>query len=408
MTETRTIEEQARRIPIVADVDVLVAGGGPAGIAAAIAAAREGARTLLVERFGYLGGMITGANVVAILGMGDGYGPKARGIMLEIRERLKRLGAVTVLREGYDYRVDNEAFKWQSAEMVYEAGADLLLHTQVCMPIVRDGRVIGAFVESKSGRQAILAQVTIDCTADADLAYRAGCPCDNETHEVTLVTRVEGVDAQRVEAFARESPSEYERIMAEARRLNGDTAVGSSRYLKHVDVTDASALTRAEVQLRREAFDTLLYLRARLPGYDKARIAVTYPQFGVRLSRRIHGEYRLVDDDLVSNRHFEDGVARLGVYFPDWGPLYQIKGLDYDIPYRCLVPKGVNGLLVAGRSISCDYRTGNSMRLLVPCFATGQAAGAAAGIAVELDSAPRAVPPDTLRRALAQQGVYLG
>jgi hypothetical protein len=292
--------------------------------------------------------------------------------------------------------------------MVQEAGAQLLLHTQACMPIVQEGRVAGAFVESKGGRQAVLAAVTIDCTADADLSARAGCPCDNETHEVTLVTRVSGVDAEVVRAYAEREPAAYAAIMGEARRLNGDTAVGSPRLLKGVDVTDAAALTLAEIQLRREAFETLRFLQRRLPGYERSRVEVTYPQFGVRLSRRIHGEYRLIDDDLICSRHFEDGVARLGVYFPDWGPIYQRQGLDYDVPYRCLVPKGIDGLLVAGRCISCDPRTGNTMRLIVPCLATGQAAGAAASVAVELGTEVRQVPPATLRAALAQQDVYLG
>jgi ribulose 1,5-bisphosphate synthetase/thiazole synthase len=402
------IEEPARQVPVVADVDVLVAGGGPAGIAAAIAAAREGARTLLVDRYGYLGGMITGSHVVAILGMGDGHRVVAQGILAEIRERMAMWGGMTMLGDGIDYRVDAEIFKWQAVEMVQEAGADLLLQTQVCAPIMRQGRVAGAYVESKSGRQAILAQVTIDATADADQCYRAGVPCDNETHDVTLVLRMEGVDKARVDAYAAEQPAEYDRTIQEARRLNGGTKIGAPRYLKQIDITDAAALTRAEIQLRREAFETLYYLRARLPGYEKARIASTEPQIGVRLSRRIHGAYRLLDDDLRASRKFEDGVARLGVYFPDWGPIYEIKGLDYDIPYRSLVPQDVDGLLAAGRCISCDVRTGNSMRLIVPCFATGQAAGAAAGVAVELDCAPRQVPADVLRAALRKQNVNLG
>jgi ribulose 1,5-bisphosphate synthetase/thiazole synthase len=416
---TKTITEAAREIPVIAEVDVLVAGGGPAGIAAAIAAGREGARTLLVERYGYLGGMITGAHVVAILGMGNGYHSKARGILTEIRDRLNKLGAVTMLGDqskrnedelagSGDYRVDAEVFKWQAVEMVQEAGADLLMQTQVCAPIMQGGRVAGIYVESKSGRQAILAQVTIDATADADLAYRAGVPCDNETHDVSLVLHLEGVDKARVDAFAAASPHEYEAINQEARRLFGGVPLTGSRYLKGVDIADAVALTRAEMQLRREAFQTLYYLRAHLPGYEQARISVTQPQFGVRLGRRIHGAYRLVDDDLITNRHFEDGIGRLGVYFPDWGPIYARKGLDYDVPYRTLVPQGVDGLLVAGRCISSDYRTGNTMRLIVPCFATGQAAGAAAGIAVELECAPRAVPSATLRAALAKQDVFLG
>ncbi len=411
MSLRHTVVEPAREIPIAAEVDVLVAGGGPAGIAAAIAAAREGARTLLVERYGYLGGMVTGANVVVIMGVGDGRKNLAGGLVAEWRQRLGAMGAAQDLKNDIDYKVDNETFKWQAQEMILEAGADLLLHTQVCAPIMQEGRVAGAYVESKSGRQAILAQATVDATADADLAYRAGVPCDNDLHEVTLVMELEGVDKDRLVAYANAHPQEYQAIMAEARRISegdGSAVVGSVRHMKGVDVTDAQALTRAEIKLRREAWEALRLLRARLPGYEQARISVTYPQFGVRQSRRIRGEYMLVDDDLVSSRHFDDGVARLGVYFPDWGPTYQLEGLAYDIPYRALVPLGVDGLLVAGRCISCDYRTCNTMRLLTPCIVTGQAAGAAAAVAVEVGCAPRAVPIPTLRQALMQQGVYLG
>lgn len=402
------IEESAKQIPVVATVDVLVAGGGPAGIAAALAAAREGARTLLVERYGYLGGMITGAHVVAILGAGDGYEAKARGITLEIRQRLENLGAVTPIRGCGDYRVDAEVFKWQAAEMLLEAEADILLHTLACAPILEEGRVAGAFVENKSGRQAIRANVTIDATADADLAFRAGCECDNETHEVTLGMRIDGVDRKKVEAFAKAFPEQYQPMVEEAARRNGGVMLGKKRLLKGIDVADAAALTRAEIQIRRGYFNALIYLREHMPGYEKARIALTRPQIGVRQGRRVRGEYVVADDDLKCSRHFEDGIARLGVYFPGWGPNYAIKGLDYDVPYRCLVPKTMDGLLVAGRCVSSDYVACNTLRLIVPCLATGQAAGTAAAIAAQDGCSLRQVCIGRLRAALLRQDVYLG
>ena len=173
-------------------------------------------------------------------------------------------------------------------------------------------------------------------------------------------------------------------------------------------MADAEDLTRAEIQLRQECFDAITYLQANLPGYEKSQVVETYPQIGVRQGRRIRGVYELKNEDLKSSRHFEDGIARLGVYFPDWGPNYAIEGLDYDVPYRCLVPETVDGLLVAGRCVSCDYTACNTMRLIVPCFATGQAAGCAAAIAARDNCAPRDVSMDTLRNALSQQDVYLG
>ncbi|MFN2131714.1 MAG: FAD-dependent oxidoreductase [Anaerolineae bacterium] len=402
------ITEPARRTPVAGEVDVLVAGGGPAGIAAALAAARQGARTLLVERYGYLGGMITGAYVVAILGVGDGHVPVAHGIVDEIRERMGALGAAQPIRGCGDYRVDAELFKWQTLEMLLEAGVRVRLHTLACDPIVEGGAVTGVITESKSGREAFRGAVTIDTSADADLAFRAGCACENETHEVTLGFAIEGVDRDRVEAFRRESPAEYEAIAVEAAEMNGGKLPGGSRLLQGIDVTDAEDLTRAEIQLRREGYRAFLYLREHMPGYEEARVRLTWPQLGVRLSRRIRGVYYLVDEDLRASRHFADGIARLGVYFPDWGPNYAIEGLAYDLPYRALVPETIDGLLVAGRCISCDAIAGNTMRLIVPCLVSGQAAGVAAALAAQEGIAPRDVPVDALRSALRAQGAWLG
>ena len=404
---TDFLTESTRQTPVVADVDVLVAGGGPAGIAAAVCAAREGAKTLLVERYGYLGGMITGANVIAVIGAGDGEKQIAQGITQEIRDRLEPLGAVSEMRFG-DYRVDAEIFKWQAVEMLCEAGADILLHALACEPIMADGRVGGAIIESKSGRQAIRAKVTVDCTADADLAHRAGCESDNETHDVTLGHVVQGVDQEKVKAFRDESPEEYDRIAEHVEEHFGGVFLGGSRYMKDVDITDAAALTRAEIDARREYFGALQYLREHLPGYEDARIAATRPQLGVRQSRRIHGEYTFTIDDLKSGRHFDDGIARLGCYLVAYRNNYSIPGLGYDVPYRCLVPGDRDGMLVAGRCVSCDYESCNTLRLIVPCFATGQAAGVAAAMAVSADCAPRSVFVARLREVLREHEVFLG
>ncbi|HPP12354.1 MAG TPA: FAD-dependent oxidoreductase, partial [bacterium] len=372
MEKKNYVLEPGRKIPVREKVDVLVAGGGPAGIAAAISAARLGVRTMLVERYGYLGGMITGSHVVWVLGVGDGYHPKARGIIQEIRQRLEPLEAVTPGNECGDYAVDAEVFKWQAAEMIEESGGQILLHTLACQPILQGNRVCGLYTESKSGRQAILASVVVDCTADADIAYRGGCPCDNQTHDVTLRIVLEGVDERKVKSFAAEEPRRYQEIIEKATSLNGGVLPNQTRYLKNIDVTDATSLSRTEIQVRKECFTALYFLRKNLPGWEKVRVRETGPQLGVRQSRRIHGEYRLTDEDLRTSRHFPDTVARLGVYLAANYVLYEPKGLDYDIPYRCLVPLEIDGLLVAGRCVSADYAAANSMRLIVPCLATGQ------------------------------------
>lgn len=399
--------ESPRRTPVTRTVDVLVAGGGPAGIAAGIAAAREGAKTLVVERYGYLGGMITGAHVIWVLGMGDGVRPKARGISLDIQVRLAALGATTEPNRSGDYAVDAEVFKWQAAEMLEELGAEVLLHTLVCEPIIEDGRVRGVFTESKSGRQAIRAAVVIDCTADADLAFRAGCECDNETHDVTLGVTLDGVDRARCAAFEKEDPERFREVVAEAGALNGGVMLDRSRYLQGVDVADAEAVSRAETQLRGDYFRALYHLRAHMPGWEEARIKETLPQLGVRQGRRIRGEVTVTNDDLRSSRHVEDSVARLGACLLGY-KLYDPEGLDYDIPFRCLVPRDVDGLLVAGRCVSADYLAENSLRLIVPCFATGQGAGVAAALAVRQTCQPRGIAVRELSEALARQDVHLG
>jgi ribulose 1,5-bisphosphate synthetase/thiazole synthase len=407
MKQGNHVLEQAHRVPVATEVDVLVAGGGPAGIAAAFEAATQGARTMIVERYGYLGGMITGANVVVIIGVGDGNRPIARGFTQEVRERMSKCTPITPNRNG-DYVVDREAFKWQAAEMLIEAGAEILLHSWISDPIVESDRIVGAYVETKIGRRAILASVVIDATADADLVFRAGGQCVDESHDVSLGITIEGVDATRAERFSAESPEECRRIMSAAAGLNGGVELGKTRYLKGVAVADPFSLTKAEIGLRNQYFTTLEYLKEHMPGYEAARIASTWDQIGVRQGRRIVGKHTFTEDDLTSSRHFDDGIARLGVYMKEYRDNYCIKGLNYDIPYRSLLPKSLEGVVTAGRCISCDYESCNSLRLLVPCFATGQAAGAAAALSADARVLPSQLDTSTLRKLLRQRDVYLG
>ncbi|MCM8768849.1 MAG: FAD-dependent oxidoreductase [Candidatus Omnitrophica bacterium] len=408
MKKKNFLVEEERKIPVMNQVDVLVAGGGPAGIAAAISAARLGADTLLVERYGYLGGMITGAHVVWVLGVGDGYRPKAQGIVEEIKKRLEPLQAVTRSSEYGDYAVEAEVFKWQAAEMIHEADGKILLHTLACQPILKNNRVHGVITESKSGRQAILASVVIDCTADGDMAYRAGCLCENQTHDVSLRVVIEGIQQEKVNSFAEKNPEKYQEIIRQATALNGGTMPNQIRHLKGIDITDAAALSRTEIQIRRECFSALYFLRENLPGWENARIKETGPQLGVRQSRRILGEYILRDEDLRASKHFSDTIVRLGCHLAANYALYNPKGLDFDIPYRCLVPRKIEGLLVAGRCISADYQAANTVRLIVPCLATGQAAGVAAAISVREKISLRELPVKEIQAVLRKQGVFLG
>jgi len=333
-------------------------------------------------------------------------GPKAGGVLADLRDRLEPLGGITRTNPDGDYWLDPELFKWQAVEMLQEAGVEILTHALVCDPLPEDGVVRGAFLETKQGRVAVRAKVTIDGTADGDLAFRAGCACDNETHDVTLGFRMSGVDSAKVEAFSKEHPEEAKAILDAAKALNNGRLPGQGWYMKGVDVTDPVALTEAENRFRRDCYAALFHLRQFMPGYENARVADTLPQIGVRQSRRVVGGYTLTDNDLRESHQFADGIARLGSYLLGYA-LYGVPGLHYDIPYRCLVPEGVDGLLISGRCISGDYLATNTLRLIVSCFATGQAAGAAAALAVRHGIEPRQVDTDELRAVLREQGVPL-
>ena len=362
---------------------------------------------MIVERYGYLGGMITGANVVVIIGGGDGSGPIARGFTLEIRDRMSRFQTISPNING-DYSVDRELFKWQAAEMLLEAGVDVLLHSWIADPIVADHRFRGIFIETKLGRRAIRAKVTVDATADADLVYRSGGSCDDGSHDVTLGVAIEGIDTKKIDAYKQGFPDRYEEIADKAEAMNGGRMLGRTRYMKGIDVADPVSLTGAELKLRREYYSALQFLKDNLPGYEAARIASTWDQIGVRQGRRIIGRHTITIDDLTSSRHFDDGIARLGAYLIEYGNNYSIEGLNYDIPYRSLLPESTEGVVVAGRCISCDYESCNTLRLLVPCFATGQAAGAAAALSVEQGIPPSKLDPGVLRTTLKRRDVHLG
>ena len=403
----RTVVEAEREIPVASEVDVVVAGGGPAGITAAIAAARQGARTLLVERYGYLGGMMTGSRVTAVLGMGDGERQIIRGIAEEFRERLAPLGGCKPAGKCGDYRVDAEMFQWLAIVMLEEAGAQVLLHSLVCGAAAESNCVRGVIVESKSGRQAILAKVSVDATADGDLAHLAGARCEKSTHHVSLMMSLAGVDQERAKAFESDNPERSSELIGRAKELAGGVMPGGVRHVPGIDVTDASALTAIEIELRRSAWAGIFFLRENVPGYEEARLANTAPQLGVRESRRIVGQYTLTDQDMLESRRFPDSIGRSGVHM-DGYKLYDVPGVEHDIPYRCLVPESVDGLLASGRCVSATHEAENTLRILATCMVTGQAAGVAAALAASQDVQPRELPVASLQDALRRQGACLG
>jgi glycine/D-amino acid oxidase-like deaminating enzyme len=456
-----TIELRAM-VPVSWETDVLVVGGGPTGIPAAIAAARNGARTLLVERYGFLGGTATAGLVGPFMGCCEGEPERVqliRGIFDEIVRRMEaRGGAIhptkVVRGEGHSgFRMpghngvtpfEPEVLKAVAAAMCLEAGVTLHLHSRFVHPLLQDGRMTGVVVATKSGLQAIKAAAVLDCTGDADIAFAAGVPtvkgrqADGLGQGATLFFRVKNVDTARVEQYAREHPDDgvggrpFSSLVAKAKaagdfdlprdRINfyralepGVWGVNASRVLA-IDPTRVEDLTRAELEGRRQVDALIFFLRKYVPGCEQATLAVTATQIGIRESRRIVGEHVLTLEDLQAGRRFPDTIVvynyPVDIHSPTDGTggiLNEVRIAPvYEIPYRCLVPLQVEQLLVAGRCLSATHEAAAAVRVMPACFAMGQAAGTAAALALEAGTTVRRVDISALRQRLLAQGAYLG
>ncbi len=446
-----------KEVPVVAEADVLVVGGGPAGIAAAVSAGRNGARTVLVERFGFLGGNATAGLVGPFMTSYslDGKQQLIRGVFEELVERAEALGgAIHPSKVGvgefsgfisYGHHkvtpFDPEAVKLVAAEMCLEAGVELRLHTFMVDTLVEGDGVGGVIVASKSGLEAIKARVTVDCSADADVAARAGAAfhqgreSDGLTQPMTLFFRVANVDDARVIAYMAEHTDDrrpYASIVREARERGefpipregigiyrtpqpGIWRLNSTR-LQRLDGTSVQDLTKAEIEGRRQVMFLLRFLRERCPGFEESTLLDTAAMIGVRETRRIVGEYTLTAEDLASGREFDDVIALCGypidLHSPDGsggGATGELEVANvYQIPYRCLVPADVDRLLVAGRCVSASHEALGAIRVMPPSFAMGQAAGTAAALAVAEGVQPRKLPIPWLQETLTQRGAFLG
>jgi hypothetical protein len=449
----------SQSVPVTAEAEVVVVGGGPAGIAAAIAAARMGARTLLVEQYGFLGGMATAGLVGPFMTSYDirGEKPIIEGVFREVVDRLVALGAAIdpAAVDGFSayggYHAyghehvtpfDPEGLKYVAQEMVLEAGAALKLHRFFLDAQVKEGRVSHLIVAGKSGLEAFGCQQVIDTTGDADVAARSGVPYasgragDGLLQPVSLFFRVANVDDAAVQAYMDEHPEDesFRAIVAEAmakgefshtknwftmfRTVRPGVWWANVSRVHQVDATDAEDLTRAEIEGHRQVLYLVDFLRKRIPGFQDCALIDTGAQIGVRETRRIVGEYVLTAEDVLAARRFEDAIARVSfpidIHDPQGGggrfegPR---DGPYYTIPYRCLVPangdRTPDNMLVAGRPISATHEAHGSLRVMPPCFATGQAAGTAAALALETGVAPRQVDVTLLRASLEQQGALV-
>jgi hypothetical protein len=442
--------------------DVLIAGGGNAGCAAALAAARSGARTLLVERYGFLGGTATAAMVGPWMTFHSGTERIVDGIAQEIVERLVARGASPGhIHDASDYVAtitpfDPEAHKALLFEMMSEAGVELLLHAYFLeADRASDGSVRGGRFATVGGIREYSAVLTIDATADAFVAASAGVAVQQgdergRVQPASLMFRLSHVDLSATAEYVRAHPSEMrtsltpdERNAAslsavaglyelwDAARERGDVDVPRelvsffiSPYpdevtinmtrVVDIDPLDPDDLTRAEVAARAQVTQLFEFFRRNVPGFERSRIAATAAQIGIRESRRIVGAYTLTRDDVLSARTFEDAVARsaypIDIHNPTGSGTTTFRlppGAAYEIPYRCLVPERVDGLLVAGRCISTTHEALASTRLTPTVMTLGQAAGTAAALAVSEGVRPRDVRATTLRARLERDGVDL-
>lgn len=455
MPQTLTYQKE---IPVAGEFDILVAGGGPAGIAAAVAAARNGASTLLVERYGFLGGNLTAGLVGPCMTSYslDGSQQLIKGIFEELVQRMERIGGALhpsqipagsaycgFIVYGHDKVTpfEPEAVKVCATDMCLEAGVTLQLHTFVADALVEAGAVTGVVAVSKSGLEALRARVTIDCSADADVAVSAGVPYqvgrdeDGLTQPMTLFFRVADVDDETVERYIAAHPEDYRPFagLVQQARERGEFPIArrgiglyrtlqkgvwriNTTRIQRLDGTDVRDLTRAELEGRRQAMLLIDFFRRWLPGFERCRLLDTAMTIGVRETRRIVGAYTLTVEDLASGRAFDDVIALCGYPVDIHSPTGDGGGTTgeypsaniYQIPYRSLVPVGVENLLVAGRCISATHEALGAIRVMPPAFAMGEAAGTAAALAVRQNILPRHVPVDQLQEALLRQGAYLG
>lgn len=421
-------------LPLAAQAEVVVCGGGPAGLCAAVAAAEEGADVLLLERYGFLGGMATAGLVNPFMEYrtadperGGELKTVNAGLFLEIVRRLEESGGWNPEQLAFD----PEVMKQVALDLALESRVRLRLHTLLIGAYAEEGRIRRVAIASKSGLEAVAGEVFVDCTGDADLCALAGAEFQQGREEdglcqpMTLNFRVGGVDQERMPS-REEITARYEAAKARGEIDNprenvlwfyttrpGEIHFNTTRVVGRQG-TDADDLTAAEIGARTQVKQMIAFLRREIPGFEHCYLSATGTQIGIRESRRVLGDYVLTADDVLSARDFADGIARacypVDIHNPA-GTGTVIKpvppGKSYAIPYRCLTPRGLENLLVAGRPISADHAAHSSLRVMPIAMNLGEAAGLAAGQALDHRGRVREVPVQALRERLRQRGAVI-